>query len=354
MPVSWAEGGLDLDALDRALLNAVQSQFPVVTRPYLELARITGSGEEEAYEHMQNLRREGVIRRLGAVFDSHRLGYCSTLCAAKVPPDKVSLLADMLAGIAGVTHNYLREHIYNMWFTLIAPSQAAVEDTLVQLRRQSGIADIYSLPATRLFKIKVDFDFNDETDDPECATDVGKTVARPGVGGSGRKAAYALTGQDIALVRILQGDLPHDLTPFATIAANLGWAETEVLARTGQLQAAGVIRRFGAVLRHQKAGFTANAMGVWQVPLERVEEVGAQMSAFREVSHCYQRPTLADWPYNLFTMVHGRSPADCRHTMQAISKATGIDDYDMLFSVAELKKSSMQYFPEGGSLIGHT
>ena len=353
-----------MDDLDRQLLNHVQTAFPVEARPYLALAKLTDSTEQEAWQRVQALRQQGIIRRLGGVFDSHRLGYKSTLCAAKVPEDKIQPLADLLLSIPGVTHNYLRNHEYNMWFTLIAPSEHDVEKTLEQVKEVLGSNEVYSLPATRLFKISVDFDFNPEKEALESDARIEQEQEQeheqvqdkernyeqsysPGAWSDGKKPdPYPVDEEDKSMIRVLQGDLPGTLTPFSDLASELGWDEGTVIERTQKLLTAGLIRRFGAVLRHQRAGFTANAMGVWRVPEERAEELGKIMANIREVSHCYQRPTLPDWPYTLFTMIHSRSIEGCQEVMERISQATGIQDYDMLFSQKELKKSSMQYFVE--------
>lgn len=347
-----------MDDLDRSLLNLLQTAFPIEARPYLSLARQTGVSEQEAWQRVQTLREQGIIRRLGGVFDSHRLGYHSTLCAAKVPADKIEELSELLQDISGVTHNYLRNHAYNMWFTLIAPSENEVEKILERVKMVLGTEEVYSLPATALFKINVDFDFSQDKQDEKDAntetTDGDEKLTNPKQNGinfrmwcNGQKPEpHVVDEEDKALIRHLQGDLPGSLTPFADIAQELAWEEEDVLGRARNLKEAGLIRRFGSVLRHQKAGFTANVMGVWKVPDERTEEVGKIMAGFREVSHCYQRPALSDWPYTLFTMIHAQSTEGCREVMQKISQATGVNVFDMLYTQKELKKSSMQYFIE--------
>lgn len=346
-----------MDALDRALLNIVQTDFPITARPYETLAKLVGTSEQEAWSRIKSLRKEGIIRRLGGVFDSHRLGYTSTLCAAKVPEDRIEILADLLMDIPGVTHNYLRSHAYNIWFTLIASSQKEVDKILSTIKGVIGTDEVYSLPALRLFKISVDFDFNSIEDQERDSSDGEPAVGREETAknggtseatprGSQKLKPYPVDEDDKRLIRELQGNIPESITPYEEIGEKLAWQEEKVLQQTQNLLANLVIRRFGAVLRHQKAGFTANAMGVWQVPEEKAEEIGNIMAAFREVSHCYQRPTLKDWPYNLFTMIHARSEEECGELMARISQATGIIDYSMLFSIKELKKSSMQYYME--------
>ncbi|EGW38240.1 AsnC family transcriptional regulator [Desulfosporosinus sp. OT] len=336
-----------MDSIDRALLNAIQDRFPIAVHPYQILGEAVGTTEDDAFRRIQRLRQEGIIRRLGGVFDSRRLGYYSTLCAGKVPEEKISILAKLLEGIPGVTHNYIRNHEYNVWFTLIARSQTVVENILQHIREVIGVADVFSLPATRLFKINVNFDF-DLSDEESLSEEGIDTLGESNLRGAQKEnvSSYDLTNEDIALIRVLQGNLPDSPTPFTILAENLQWPVDKVISCANHLLNAEVTRRFGAVLRHQKAGFVANAMGVWQVDPERAAEVGEIMARFKEVSHCYQRPTLPDWQYNLFTMIHGRTAEDCGEVMKKISLATGITTYSMLFSTAELKKSSMQYFLE--------
>ena len=334
-----------MDSIDRALLNAIQNHFPIALHPYESLGEAVGTTEEDAYKRIQRLRQEGIIRRLGGVFDSRRLGYYSTLCTSKVPEEKIPVLAKLLEGIPGVTHNYIRNHEYNVWFTLIARSQAVAESILQNIREVSGVSEVFSLPATRLFKINVNFDLSDEDTSEEEGID---TFGDANLRGAhmGNISPYDLSNEDIALIQVLQGNLPDSQTPFTVLAERLQWQVDVVISIASRLLEEKVIRRFGAVLRHQKAGFVANAMGVWQVDPERAAVVGETMARFKEVSHCYQRPTLPDWPYSLFTMVHGRTTEDCGDVMKRISLATGVKTYSMLFSTAELKKSSMQYFLE--------
>ena len=149
---------------------------------------------------------------------------------------------------------------------------------------------------------------------------------------------------DKKIIRLIQGDLPLDPRPFAVIADEIGISEPECIERVQTLKEKGVIRRFGATLRHQEAGFSANAMVVWVVPDHRVAEVGRHLSGFREVTHCYQRLPGKDWPYNLYTMVHGDSKEACFRIARRMSRSVGIKDYTLLFSEKEFKKTSMEYF----------
>jgi DNA-binding Lrp family transcriptional regulator len=153
-----------------------------------------------------------------------------------------------------------------------------------------------------------------------------------------------LSARDKKLLAQIQGDLPLCLTPFAEVARKAGWKEEAFLRRVRGLVRRGMIRRFGAILRHQKAGYQGNAMGVWKVPEEQIPRVSREVASFPAVSHCYLRPPFPEWPFNLYTMIHGRSEEDCRRIARRISKKTGIRDYRLLFSKREHKKSSMTYF----------
>ena len=147
----------DLDDLDRAILNEIQSNFPLVPRPYAEMGKRVGASESEVLERVRYMHEAGIIRRIGANFTSRKLGYTSTLCAARVPPENLEHFAEVVNRYPGVTHNYLRKHRYNVWFTLIAESRERLTQILDEIRETSGVTEILSLPAEEVFKIKVDF-----------------------------------------------------------------------------------------------------------------------------------------------------------------------------------------------------
>ncbi|MDZ4655346.1 MAG: Lrp/AsnC family transcriptional regulator [Coriobacteriia bacterium] len=334
---------LELTDLDRRVISTIQAAFPIKARPYAVLAEEFGSTGADVLASVKRMKAEGVIRRIGAMFDSHRLGYCSTLCAIAVPEERIEEVATLIGEYHNVTHNYEREDRYNIWFTLIAPSRARIQMILDEIVERTGIDDILDLPAVRLFKIKVDFDL---TGDREQRTEAPPTIKPAEV------EPVHLNREEKALARLLQTDLPLVECPFAEIARTLfecGYDVDEpwVLERTSGWVDARVIRRFGAAIKHQRTGFSANAMGVWSCPEERVEEIGPIMASFKEVSHCYQRPTAPTWPANLYTMIHGRSRDEVETVAERIHEATGLEAPRLLYSVREFKKASMKYFAEG-------
>lgn len=151
---------------------------------------------------------------------------------------------------------------------------------------------------------------------------------------------------DKKVISLIQGDLPVDPRPFAMLADQIGLTEAQFIARIKDLKERGIIRRFGATLRHQEAGFSSNAMVAWVAPDHRIDEAGKILAKFREVTHCYQRRPQKDWPYNLYTMIHGRDRDQCHKIAERMSRSAGIDEYELLFSEKEFRKTSMEYFQE--------
>lgn len=332
----------ELNELDKQVLTEIQANFPIAPAPYEVLAEQMGATEADVHASVLGLKRNGVIRRIGAIFDSARLGYRSTLCAIATPSERVEEVAALIGCYPNVTHNYLREDRYNIWFTLIAESQERIEEILAEIAATTNLDDILNLPAIRLFKIRVDFDLT--------GTREGRSAPPPVVKPAQSEVA-TLTEEEKALARLLQEDLPESLTPFADLAASLRARGTDVtegwvLKRTANWRRAGVIRRFGAAIKHHKTGYAANAMGVWSVPEDRIEEVGRTMASFKEVSHCYERPPAPTWPANMYTMIHGRTREECEDVARRIREATSLAEPRLLYSVREFKKVSMRYFAE--------
>lgn len=153
-----------------------------------------------------------------------------------------------------------------------------------------------------------------------------------------------MTELDRRIIKILQDDLPLVEAPYEEIAGRLGISQEELLDRIRYMKEKGVLRRFGATLRHQRVGYVANAMSAWVVPEERLEEVGKLLASYPQVTHCYERPPAPGLPYNLYAMIHGRDPEDCRRIAREVARLTAVQEYVLLFSSKENKKSSMQYF----------
>lgn len=332
--LSGAEGAAVLDVIDRRLLNRLQSDFPLAPQPFAVLAGRLQISEEEVLERTQALRESGVLRHLNAIFDVYRVGYRSTLVSFSVPEERLEAAAVVVSAHRGVSHNYGREHEYNLWFVLAVPRSDDLESEVVRLAEQAGATKHHILPALKLYKIDVEFDMVDGE---------GNKGQRPQRQKGPRRDLMA---EEIEMVRVLQEELPLVSRPFAGMAAELGLTEEELLARAHSLQEEGIMRRFAAVIRHRAAGFTANGMTCWIVPEERADDVGAKFASYPQVSHCYRRPTFDDWPYPIFTMVHAQTREKCEETVRRIAADTGVDDYAILYSHTEYKKERVKYYAE--------
>jgi len=322
-----------LDHTDRALLNLLQVGFPLSRQPFAELGASLGLDEEEVIDRVGRLKKTQVIRYIGPVFDSRSLGYQSTLVAMRIPEERLERAVRIVNEHPGVSHNYARSDTLNLWFTLAVPPGDDLKKELQALVARVGPEEVLDLPAVRLIKLGVFFD-----------------VAGDGRVGGGVPAkpeptlqsATTLSGLEQAVVRELQRDIPVTSRPFNAMAQRVGVGVEEFLRCCRALLERGVMRRFGASIRHRSVGFAANAMACWRVPPPMVEEVGRVMSAFSEVSHCYERETSEGWPYNVFAMIHGRTREGCLHTIGEIAAQTGIEEYRVLFTVKEFKKERVR------------
>jgi siroheme decarboxylase len=335
------EGGsaVPLDDLDRRLLNLMQGRFPLVLRPYAEVAREAEIAEDEALARVSRLVSERIIREVTPIFDTRALGYSSMLVAAKIDPEHPHRAAQIVNSHPGVSHNYLRDHDFNLWFTIAVEPDSALglQGTLDVLQRLTGAESIRQLPTLKLFKIRMDLEMEKGTDALAAAAEVAppaETDPQP------------YDQRDIEVIRATQGHQPVVSEPYAEPAERLGMPVDELLAHMRGMTERRLLRRVAAILFHRRAGFSANGMGVWKVPDADILETGKRMASVRGISHCYQRPTYPDWPYSVFTMAHGRSKQECDAILDSIAGMTGIEERATLYSSTEFKKVRLLYFTD--------
>jgi DNA-binding Lrp family transcriptional regulator len=295
----------DLEEIDRELLNAVQWDFPLDAQPYAVLSERLGIPEDEVMTRLGRVKELGVLRQLSAIFDTRALGYSSSLVAAKVDADRIDEAADVISRHPGVSHNYKRNHPYNLWYTIAVPPGDDLQAHVDVLHRESGAHITRVLPTLKLYKIGVKLDMTGQT-----AADAKTEVLeheRPE-----RRAvmeAPDLSPLEIEAIRIVQEDLPLVERPFAVEADAIGTDEATLLEMLQSFKDRKLMRRFAALM-----------------------------------NHCYKRPTYEDWPYSVFTMVHGHNARDCEDTIAAIQADTGVEEYALLWSVKEYKKTRVRYF----------
>ena len=267
----------ELDDLDRELLNALQWDFPLVARPYAALGERLGISEAEVLRRTRRVKESGVLRQLSAIFDTRALGYSSALVAARIEPDHIDEAAAIISRHPGVSHNYKRNHSYNLWYTLAVPPGEDFDEHLDALHRESGALVTRKLPTLKLYKIGVKLDMTGNT----AANAKAEVLAHEKPERRADMEAPELSAWDTAVICIAQEDLPLVERPFAAQAAAIGGTEDELLATLQSFTDRKLMRRFAAVMNHRSAGFKANAMGVWAVPEDQLEEIGPQMAGLR-------------------------------------------------------------------------
>lgn len=334
-----------LDSLDKEILNEIQWSFPLVSEPYKELANRFHLTTDEIKKRITNLKSIGVLRQLSAIFDTRKLGYKSSLVAMSIEQDKLDYVANQINRHPGVSHNYERNHEYNLWFTLATPPGTDLKTEVDKFSKLDGIKKVRLLPTIKLFKIGVKLEMVDEKKQEVKPSEEKKQIV---------DTKFVPTEKDKEFIRQLQKDLEVVDRPFLQAAQNLGMTEDQVFEKLKHYEKIGVMRRYAAILRHRDVGFTANGMIVWNVPEQRIEQVGEILGAFPQVSHCYQRPSYQDWQYNVFSMVHCKSIPEAEEVAKAIQQQINVDDYKILFSSREFKKTRVEYFTENEFTIEET
>jgi DNA-binding Lrp family transcriptional regulator len=326
-----------LDELDKDLLNEIQWRFPLVSMPFHELAKKFNITPELVKEKLSTLKSAGVIRQQSAIFDTRKLGYKSSLVAMKVDSDKLVEVANIINEHPGVSHNYERKHNFNLWFTIATPPGTNVKTEVDIFSKLDGVQSTRMLPTIQMFKIGVKLDMNENKKQEIKPSEEKKKITH---------VDFVASDEDKKYVRELQKDLEIIDKPFLKSAEALGITEEQLFEKSRYYESIGVIRRFAAILRHRDVGFVANGMIVWKVPEERIDEVGAKLGAFPQVSHCYQRPSYPDWPYNVFSMIHCKSHDEAGDVAKTIQDQINVVEYTILFSEREFKKTRVQYFIE--------
>ena len=328
---------VSLGELDKDLLNEIQWHFPLVSMPFHELAKKFNITPELIKEKLSILKSAGVIRQQSAIFDTRKLGYKSSLVAMKVDSDKLVEVANIISEHPGVSHNYERKHDFNLWFTIATPPGTYVKTEVDIFSKLDGVQSTRMLPTIQMFKIGVKLDMNENKKQEIKPSEEKKKITH---------VDFVASDEDKKYVRELQKDLEIIDRPFLKSAETLGITEEQLFEKSRYYESIGVIRRFAAILRHRDVGFVANGMIVWKVPEEKIDEVGAKLGAFPQVSHCYQRPSYPDWPYNVFSMIHCKSHDEAGDVAKTIQDQINVAEYTILFSEREFKKTRVQYFIE--------
>ena len=328
-----------MNPLEQALLNDYQRDFPLQSRPFAQIAKAHNTDTGSILQLLGKLKKTGLITRIGPVFRPNTIGV-STLAAMKIPGNRLEAVAKLVNKYPEVNHNYEREHAYNLWFVVTAPDQQHLEDTLLSIEKLTGIA-VMRLPLVK--EHHIDLGFKMPLHGKESSPVVKKHLSSTAVVKHSTQPDDAIHRQ---LIDEIQSGLPLVERPYAEIAQKVGIDEQEVMRRIEIMLTTGAIRRMGVVVRHHELGYRANAMLVWDIADQRVNEVAKQLSRVDCITLCYQRPRhLPHWPYNLFTMIHGKERQSVKQRIEEIVQQYGLSDIPMatLFSLRRFKQRGACY-----------
>ena len=329
----------DIDSIDAALIDGYQSGFPVEERPFRRIGEALGIDETAALERVERLREAGVFRRFGAVLNPPVIG-SSTLAAVRAPDDQFDDIAGIINGYRQVNHNYRRDHEWNMWFVVTAGSLETRNEILADIEERTGCS-VLVLPMVTDFYIDLEFPVVN-TDrfarESMAATSVDATRISEG-------AAAELSALDRKLLLEIQDGFPLSATPYREIAAAVDAPVEDVLAAIERLRADGCIKRIGCVVNHIVTGFDANCMVVWDVPDADLDARGELVGELPYVTLCYHRPRRPEqgWPYNLFTMIHGRDAEAVDEKIDELAAEYLPVDHERLYSTETLKQTGARY-----------
>ncbi len=335
-----------LDSQDKELLQYLQDAFPVAKNPWAEIGEKLGITAEEVLSRSQRLFSGGVIRKLRTILNGQKIQACSsTLMAMRVPAERMEEVVSVVNEYMSVTHNYQREHDYNLWFTVTTCGSGGkdLRSTVEEIKERTGIpdSDVLDLPTTRVFKVDVRFKFTDFKDNDDSG---GEDTPKVEMERTKMNTDEEPDETDQAVLRAAQKGIPIVKEPFEGIAKEAGISQDEVIERLKKLIKGGVIKRLGISINQRKVGIEANAVVAWKVPQEQVESVGNMLAAYKEITHCYERVTMpGKWEHNLFTVIHGYTRESVEEFAESLSKVAGIRDYLVLFSNEQFKRTSIMH-----------
>ena len=315
------------------LLSIIQRKFPLTSRPFDVIADELNSDEETIIKLLVEEKEKKIIRQISPIFDTKSLGYSSSLVSFRIKREFIDEAVKVINAHPGVSHNYEREHPFNIWFTLaVAPdSKIGLQKTVEILAKDANAVEYIMLPTLKLFKIAVKLN--------TTGNDAKKETVK-----KHQRKFIELTPLHHRVIALSQYDIPLIKEPFKEVVEKLGIGYEEFFKILNELKDAGVMRRFAGILNHRKAGFNANAMVVWDIDEKKGEEIGKKAAEFSAVSHCYLRPKYSNWPYNLFTMVHGKTTEETNAIIKDMAQEIEHFARRPLYSTREFKKVRIEYF----------
>ncbi len=314
---------------EKKLIYLLQKSFPLTSRPFDEIAKHLQTEEKLVLEVLRSWQKNGKLRQISAIFNPPALGHSSSLFAFKVPEKNLKKAESVINAHPGVSHNYLRNHTYNFWFTLVVPPGMDLLKEAEYLLKESGAEDFLYLPIIKVFKIAAVFDVESLNNFEENPLE-------------NKDEIFPFSELDKNLVKLLQEPLPLVPEPFKVLAEKLGLKEEFIFEWLNNMKEKGALRRFAGLFRHVKLGYKRNIMVAWLVPEERIVEVGQKLSKYTFITHCYLRRSYPRWPYNIYTMCHFKEEGF--ETIKNISQELSLSEFLPLETLRELKKIRLKLF----------
>lgn len=324
-----------MDNFDKRVLNYIQNEFPLDVEPFKILSQKLNLDETIILNRIKALKKnKKVIKNICGIFDGSMLGYQSALIAMSTSKTIMPLLVREINKFSGVSHNYERDHDYNIWFTLALQKNKDFNNEIISLAKKYDVERFLILPSVKTFKLMVSFKLIDNTDEPFSEMSI-----KPE-----KKNEYKIENSDREIIRLLQEDIPLTHRPFDSIAEKSAFNSNQIIERAQKYLSEGILRKFSATLKHQNIGYKFNAMIVWKIDSHHLDNVGQAFSANEFVSHCYERITYPEWPYNLYTMVHARSQEELNSYIKHLYDIASPESYEILKTLREFKKERVKYF----------
>ncbi|MFC4541261.1 Lrp/AsnC family transcriptional regulator [Halosolutus amylolyticus] len=333
----WREA---IDDVDAAIVDGYQSGFPIEERPFRRVGAELGIDESAALDRVRTLSDRGVFRRFGAVLNPPVIG-SSTLAAVQAPDDRFDEIAETINDYRQVNHNYARDHEWNMWFVVTAGSRERRDEILAEIEERTGCA-VLNLPMLTDYYIDLEFPVVNADRFARESLEEGTDSSATRIS---EEAAGDLSSFEADLLLAIQDGFPLSRTPYRDVADRIGTDVDDVLAGIERLRDDGCIKRIGCIVNHVVTGFDANCMVVWDVPDERLDDWGERVGSLPYVTLCYHRPRRPehDWPYNLFTMIHGRDPAAVDEKIDELAADHLPVEHERLYSTETLKQTGARY-----------
>lgn len=323
-----------MDNIDKKLLNITQTGFEITETPYEKIGSILGISEEETLSRLRKLKDEKVLRYIGASIDTSYLNFNGLLVAAKVPVEEIDSVAEIINSHPGVTHNYLRMNDFNMWFTILEPSCYEVEETAKKILEMAKIKDYMLLKSEKKYKLNFAVDANSSNYGGFKFEEV--QIKK-------EKSKMELKSEDIRIIERLKQPLPINSRPFHALSEEFNISEKKLLKKLLDYKDSGVIRKIGGIVSQRKLGYKYNALVLWNVQKDKIDDFAKKLANMKNISHCYRRTTYQNWEYSIYSMFHCFDENHFKELLKFLSDGEPLNEYMILQTKKELKKQRMNF-----------